>query len=107
MNLKEEIMDFSDLLRRADLNSIEEYLMHGGESIIKSPDATYAERLKEAQEKAAAFFEARYPDMDEYDEIFGYYNEQVSVYQDIYFEIGLILGAKIAFQLHKKLEELS
>ena len=48
----------------------------------------------------------RYTDLKELDEITGYYDEQVGVYQDVYFEIGLILGAKIAFQIRAKMEEL-
>ena len=101
-------MDFSEVLKRADLDHLEEFLMHGGEW-VKEPSAspqTYANRLRTAQENVSAFFASRYTDLKELDEITGYYDEQVGVYQDVYFEIGLILGAKIAFQIRAKMEEL-
>ncbi len=73
--------------------------MDGSESFEKPSEKTYSERLAEARKKATAFFDARYSDIREYDEISGYFNEQAGVFQDVYFEIGLILGAKIAFQI--------
>ena len=100
-------MDFSNLLRRTNLNSIQDYLMYGGESLEKPSDKTYSERLKEADKKASAFFHSRYTENDEFDEIYGYYNAQIAVYENVYFEIGLIMGAKIAFQVRGKMEELS
>lgn len=100
-------MDFSDLLQRTNLNSIESFLMYGGESFIKPPNKTYSERLADAKKKAKAFFETRYTDIDEYDEIAGYFNEQAAVFEEVYFEIGLLTGAKIAYQIREKMEELS
>ena len=98
-------MDISDLLRRANLNCIEEYLFHGGESFEKPSEKTYSERLADAREKAMDFFQARYSNTQEYDEIAGYFYEQAEVFQDVYFEIGLILGAKIAFQICGRIGE--
>lgn len=100
-------MDFSDLLQRANLNSVESYLLYGSESFEKPSDKTYKERLSEARKKAKAFFEARYSDVTEYDEISGYFNEQAGVFQDVYFEIGLLVGAKIAFQIRGRMEEIT
>ena len=100
-------MDFNDFLQRANLNSIQTYLMYGCGSNEEPSKKTYSERITEAKKQAADFFKARYSDIDEYDEIAGYFNEQVTVFQDVYFEIGLILGAKIAFQIQEKMRELS
>jgi hypothetical protein len=99
-------MDFSDLLQRANLNSMEEYLFHGGESVEEPTRKTYSERLAEARKKATAFFQARFPDIEDYDEITGYFHKQAGVFQHVYFEIGLILGAKIAFQICERMGEL-
>ncbi len=99
-------MNFSELLQRANLNCIEDFLINGSESFDKPSEKTYSERLAEAQKKVTAFFQARYTDIHEYDEIAGYFHEQARVFQDVYFEIGLILGAKIAFQLCERMEEL-
>lgn len=100
-------MNFNNMLNRANLNILEDFLFHGGECFAEPSDKTYSERLKEADGKVSAFFEERYPDINEYDEISGYYHRQTNVYREVYFEIGLITGAKIAFQLAKKSEELS
>jgi hypothetical protein len=86
-------MDFSDMLKRANLNSLQDYFLYGGESTKKPSDKTYSERLKEATKNATAFFKARYPDIAEYDEIAGYFGTQAAVFQEVYFEIGLIVGA--------------
>lgn len=99
-------MDFKDLLKRANLSGIENYLMYGGESYETPSDKTYSERLADAHKKAKAFFESRFTDVHEYDEIAGIYNGEVAVVQDVYFEIGLLIGAKIAFQIRGKMEEL-
>ena len=100
-------MDFRELLQRANLNCIEDFLMHGGESFEKPSEKTYSEGLEEAQKKVMTFFQARYSNMQEYDEITGYFHEQAAVFQDVYFEIGLILGAKIAFQICERMGEIT
>ena len=82
-------------------------LTHGGESFERPSDKSYAQRLQEARKNATAFFEARFTNIDEFDEIAGYFNEQVSVFEDVYLEIGLLLGARIAFQICGKIAELS
>lgn len=100
-------MEFNNILNRANLNSLEEFLFHGGECFAEPSEKTYAERLKEADSKVSAFFGEQYSDINEYDEISGYYHRQTNVYREVYFEIGLITGAKIAFQFAKRTEELS
>lgn len=99
-------MEFSDILHRANLNSIEDYLIDGSESLLEPSTKKYSERLSEVQKKITAFFQARYSDVNEYDEISGYFNEQTEVFRAVYLEIGLILGAKIAFQIRERMEEL-
>ena len=100
-------MKFEDYLQRAELISLQNFLKYGAESYIKSSEKTYSEQLKEARENAKAFFEEKYPDIDEYDKVYGYFDEQASVYEEVYFEIGLIVGAKIGFQIRGKMDELS
>ena len=100
-------MKFNDLLQRADLNSLESFLKYGSDDFVETTDKTYSQRIEDATKKATAFFEAKYSDIDEYDKISGYFYEQLSVFEEIYFEIGLILGAKIAFQIGKRMEELT
>lgn len=99
-------MNFSDLLQRANLNCIQTFLVYGGENYEKPSEKTYSERIDEAKKKATAFFRKRYSDIKEYDEISGYFAEQTSVFEEVYFEMGMIVGAKIAFQIHERMKEL-
>lgn len=100
-------MNIKDYLQRAEFISLQNFFKYGGETYLESSKKTYSEQLADARKNAKEFFEKRYTDIDEYDEIYGYFDEQVSVYEEVYFEIGLIVCAKIGMQLQKRLEELS
>ena len=99
-------MDYSGILRRIEIERLKEYIMSGDLRIEEPSQQSYIERLMEADEKAHQFFKARYPDMKEYDEIMAYYYNQTGVIKEVYFEIGVIAGGKIAFEISKKMEEL-
>lgn len=100
------MMDFSKLYQRANLYALQNYLMYGCECLKDSPVKSYSERLADAQKKVTAFFSARYSDIDEYDEIIGYFYEQMVVVEEVYFEIGFILGAKITAQICQRMKQL-
>lgn len=100
-------MNFKDYLQRAEFISLQNFLKHGGETYIPSNDKKYSEQLAEARKKVKNFIEEKFPDMEEYDKVYGYFDEQVCVYEEVFFEIGVIVGTKIGFQLQKRIEELS
>ena len=99
-------MDFSKMLHRADLHNMEMHIMGMADSNEDPEYVPYAERLAEADKNADAFFKARFPELKDYDEIMAYYDDQVFINQQIYFEIGLIVGGKMAFEISKRMEEL-
>lgn len=99
-------MDFGDLFNRVNFNCLIDLILYGAENCMPSSSKTYAQRLKEANANARKFFKARYPNIDEYDEIVGYYNAQIGTYTEVYFEVGLLLGAKIGYQICTRLKEL-
>lgn len=99
-------MDFSGLLHRTNLNVLEAFITNELESNDAPSEQGYRERLMEADNKAANFLKARFPVLKEYDQIMAYYYNQTEVIQEVYFEIGLIVGGKIAFEISKKMEEL-
>ena len=99
-------MDFTNLLIRANLSNLEDFLLEGGEYLIEKNHKPYSEMLEEAERDARDFFQVRFPDTDDYDEISGYYNRQTEVYKEAFFEIGLLLGAKIGYQIHSRMSEL-
>lgn len=99
-------MNFEDYMNRVEITHIADYILYGVESFSRPSKKSYEQRLREADKKARAFFEKRYTDRKEYDEIAGYYAEQTYEYMKIYFEIGLLLGGKLGCEIHKKLIEL-
>lgn len=98
-------MYFREMLKRAELNSIENFLL-SGEEVLEKTQGYYTERLKAAEAGIGKFFEARFTDLDECDETFMHFYNMVDTYREVFFEIGLFAGAKIAMQINKKLEEL-
>lgn len=100
-------MKFENYLQRAELISLQNFIKFGGETTIPTSNKKYSERLAEARKKALNFFEEKFPDMDEFDRIYGYFDDQVTEYEEVFFEIGIIVGAKIGFQFREKMEELS
>lgn len=99
-------MNFNDYLQRAELFSLEDFIKNGCETYIKLPKETFSERLDAAMKNMEEFCNRKYSDIKEYDEVYGYFYEQASVFEEVYFEIGLIVGSKIAFQLCDKINEL-
>ena len=99
-------MNFKNFLQKADLYSFQEFIKYGAEAFIKPEAKPYCERIKEARKNAVDFFERKFSNIDEFDKVLGYFDEQNSVYEEVYFEIGMILGAKMAFEISGKLDEL-
>ena len=97
---------FEDYLQRAEFISLQNFLKTGGEIYIQSPQKTYSEQLKEVHQKAKAFFDQKFTDIDEHDKITECFYNLAGVYEEVFFEVGTIVGAKIGMQLQKKLQEL-
>ncbi|MBQ1947995.1 MAG: hypothetical protein II359_05235 [Clostridia bacterium] len=96
-------MRFGEIWRRAELNSIETFLKYGGEDLGPWVKETYAQRLKTADKNILDFLKEN---TDLTDECMGFLYEQISIYEDVYFEIGLLLGGKLAFCIGEKIKEL-
>lgn len=99
-------MFFKDLLGRANLINIGSFIISGSECCIDEPELTYTERIREAEQKTGQFLDANFPELNKNNEVSMRFYELADVYRDVYFEIGMIAGAKIALQLNKKLEDL-
>ena len=89
-------MNFKNYLMRANLFSLQNFFKHGGECLIEIENKTYEQRLKDARKNAVAFFKMKFTDIKEFDDVLCYFEEQCSAYEEVYFEIGMILGAKMA-----------
>lgn len=99
-------MNFSDVLKRANIYTLETFLLEGYEPPPRENKKSFSERLRIAEDQISAFFNARFESIEEHDEVSSYFYGLVEEYKNVYFEIGLITGAKIAFQLNRKIEEL-
>lgn len=99
-------MELKEILNRANLYALETHILYGSEAVVLPPEKTYAEKLKRAERDANIFFKNHFTSTSEYDEISGLFYEQIEVFKEVYFEIGLILGAKIALQIGERMKEL-
>ena len=99
-------MVFDNLLDRANLNNIEFFLRTGGEVCDAPPEGSHRERLYAAEQKAEKLLRERFTEEQEILEINEIIYDLIIVHQDIYFEIGMLLGMKIAAQINAKMEEM-
>jgi hypothetical protein len=100
------IMNFHDLLRRADLQVLQNFILHGADSFEEASDRTFAERLEEAERAIDALFAARIAGKQEREELMERFYELAWEYQAVYFSMGLLAGAKLGRQLCAKAGEL-
>lgn len=90
--------NFDKILKRADLQSIREYIINGtGDG--KIDPRTYHERQQAAEQPMRDFLESRYPDEQERAAVFEKIVLAISGNQDIFLEIGMITGAQLCYQL--------
>ena len=100
-------MVFDNLLNRANLNNIEFFLRTGAECCDAPPESSHTERLYAAERKTQNLLNAHLPNKQDFEKINEIILDLIVVHQDIYFEIGMLLGVKITMQINQKLEELT
>ena len=99
-------MNIKEIWDRAQLNSLENFILYEADGYKESAKKGYTQRLDEADANMNRFFEEHIKDPKEREELIEYYYQQAEEYMEVYFEIGLLLGAKIGRQTSMKLEEL-
>lgn len=87
---------FEDMMSRADISSIGEYILSGGENLQTEEEKSFEERIRSADKEMRRFAESKL-DSKLADEIC----DEVGMYSNVYFEVGLLVGAKTALQLEK------
>ncbi len=90
------------MLDRANLNVIEEFILTGFTSNMKPSEKKYSERLMDVENKISEYMNMHEKMVPECAELWKCFSEQ----SEVYFELGIIIGAKIAFQLQKRIEEI-
>ncbi len=99
-------MEWKELMRRAKLNSIEEYLMCGGDCVGEYSKEPYDKQLNDVYHKFSIYLSSHFSDPQAKEEFSEYFYELADTYRIIYFEMGMIAGAKIGYQLKERLEQL-
>ena len=99
-------MYIENLLKRADLKSIEYFLRYGGANLSEKSDKPSAEQLRNAENNIADTLFSIISDEHKHDEIMSRIFEQVEVFENISFELGFLAGAKIAIQAFDKLYDI-
>ncbi len=96
---------FSELLKRADLANIEEFIVSGKPTTVFNDDKTNEERVRNAYSKINDYLidnikeECREKSVD--DLYTAIYEIKIA-----HFELGLLSGIKLGAQLKKKMEEI-
>ncbi len=99
-------MYFEDYLNRANLSNLQEFIKFGSEGRAENSNETYESRIKTARKNALKFFEENFQSIDEFDYMLNCFETQTEVYKDVYFEIGILLGAKLGYEICEKMQQL-
>jgi len=90
--------NFDEILKRADLQRIREFIINGvGDGDIDP--RTYEERQREAEKPMREYLENRYPDEQERAAAFEQILPAICGNQEIFLEVGMIAGARLCYQL--------
>ena len=96
---------FKELLKRADCESIKEFIRNGGELVELPKEQTNEERIKEAYARIYSFIDSNF-EKEIRDEKADDLTSAICILESSYFELGLLSGMKIATQLQKKMLEI-
>lgn len=99
-------MNFREMMDRADIANIQSFLTYGFEGYKDKTEKTYIHRIEEAQSQISDFLKNCFDDISKRDEITELILSMTEVYEDVYFEAGLLLGAKLGYEMREKLEEI-
>lgn len=85
-----------EIFKRANMNSIREYLEFETEPIHRRVGEDFENRLNHAHENFRRKFFKRFPGIDEEDSIFSDLATLSTEQEETYMEIGIIVGVQIA-----------
>lgn len=86
-------------LARANIQEIRTYIQ-GAEAIGEIDTRTYSQRLESGRKPLLDFLKELYPDPWEYEKkLSGILADMLGAYEDVYLEVGMKVGARMAYQL--------
>ena len=100
-------MNFNNFSKRMNINAIREFLMFGDGNVTENEPKNYQERLSAANDEIDALFEELVSDEEKRETFLNHIFVSISKIEDVYFEMGLLSGAKISAQMQEKLTEMN
>lgn len=86
----------TEMFERADIQQIRDFLLNGTE-LPKRTHAPYEQRLAKSMNEVMEMIQAHFP--NEQEQMENSIIQAVSAYEDVYLEIGLQIGIKLAMQV--------
>ena len=90
--------NFDEILRRADIQSIREYILNGVGDGGVDP-RSYAERQREAEAPMRGYLESICPDERTRAAAWEQILPAITGNQEIFLEVGMVVGARLCYQL--------
>lgn len=91
-------VDFEKVLERSDIQHLRSFLLHGKECDNLNNE-TYKKRLDEPRRAVLKMIEKKFPDMDDNEPLNGKVYDATGAYMDVFMELGLQAGMKLAAQV--------
>lgn len=99
-------MYYDDLLGRANLYRLTNFLLEGSEYRQEPEGETYRERIEAAENKMEELLSSKYSGR-ELEAACDVFYAAMAVCEAVNFEIGLLIGGRIAQQISHRLREFS
>ncbi len=90
-----------EIFARSNIETISDFLLHGGESFIKN-DMGYYERAKEAEKKLNDWLNSQFPEFDEHEKHCGLIYSVIGEVQSVYMQIGIRVGIMLTTEFYAK-----
>jgi len=87
-----------EAFKRVDIQHIRDFVLHGAEA-NKISDLTYKERLDDSTASMYVRLKNLCQDEEDYDDTMDDFHHALSVYTNVYTEIGIKIGAKLQHDL--------
>ncbi len=89
------------IFERCNMETISEFLIHGGELLEKNDDGYY-ERTQKTDKKISEWLDKAFSDKDELDENVSILYSIVGEIQSVYMQLGIRAGIMLATEFYEK-----
>ena len=89
----------NEIFKRADIQQIRSFLMNGDECRIER--GTYEERIEKAERTVYERMRKEFPENKDYEDVMGLVYCYASAVEDVYMEIGLLIGSVLSSQVYR------